>query len=333
MTTKIISLLIISTLLGLAQSAITPNEFIGNQTETSINLRNDLTSEHQEITKTTNEIRDDILDRLKYPMEPGSMMLTTAFSMNCNIIQSKAPLFMNKYMAFSSMIYMYLMRPQQKVEGAFSRLLEQNQDVLTNQFMTLVPPIMDASNKLFSAFSNAVEIKNKTLIKRYQNCSADIVSTFNLFADKFSADSVSCLAHNVNYGRVDDLLVETFTSWNEIYSGMVGCCALAKDRYPTDPMPPNMASQYLDQDSNAVRCLEKLSETFPVYNYNYPTMYPDVDPEGKDLFAYSYKVGDLIEKMLYAASAFQNKCSVKTQQVLSGDVSQIISKIETCLKV
>lgn len=215
-------------------------------------------SEHQEITKSTNQIRDDILERLKYPIDPGSMMMTTAFGMNCYTIQMKALIFQNRFMAYSTMVYMYLMRPQQKIEGAFARLLENNQDVLTNQFTTLVPTIMDASNKLYNAFANAVEKKNKTLIDRYQHCSADIVSTFNVFADKFSTDSVSCLAHKVNYGRVDDLLVEIFTSWNELYSGIVGCCALAKERYPTQPMPPNLASQYLDQDSNAIQCLEKV---------------------------------------------------------------------------
>jgi hypothetical protein len=36
------------------------------------------------------------------------------------------------------------------------------------------------------------------------------------------------------------------------------------------------------------------------------TMYPNVDPNGNDFFAYSYKAADLVAKILSAATAFNN---------------------------
>jgi hypothetical protein len=152
------------------------------------------------------------------------------------------------------------MKPTEKIKGVFTRFNENIENAATQVFKDIVPSIMDASNNLYRAFSNAVAEKNETIIERYQNCSETAISNFQRFSEQFLDKSLPCFNSNVNYARIDELLVDIFSDWSELYSGIAGCCSLAKNKYPPSPesTPPRFAERHLDLDSVAIQCLENV---------------------------------------------------------------------------
>ncbi len=59
-------------------------------------------------------------------------------------------------------------------------------------------------------------------------------------------------------------------------------------------------------------------------------MYPDIDPNSKDIFAYSYKAADLVRKILSAATAFNN---IRTDFLSwSSNMREMGSKLVTKIK-
>ncbi len=204
-----------------------------------------------------NQIRDSILERLYYPYMPGQMLLSDAL-MPCQMITYEAQKFYNRFQSFQMMLYSYIMGPTQKINGAFQRYI-QNNDIVSE----IGPLIASASNNFSNAYSKAYNAatKNLTLISRYQNCSKSFIDEFNVFVIMFLRDYPQYFNTNLNFTRVDDLLVEIFSSWSELYSGISGCCSLAKNRYPPpSPAPPKMADRYLDGDALAIQCLEKVNK-------------------------------------------------------------------------
>ncbi len=218
-----------------------------------------MTQQNLDTTESNNEIRNSILNRLRYPTNPGSLLLADAL-MTCYSVSFKAQLFTSRHMAYTTVVYTYLIKPTEKISGAFTRFNENTERAATQVFSETVPSIMDASDNLYNAFSKAILDKNQSLIERYQNCSEIQVSDFNGFAEKFLQESPKCSNQNVNFARVDDLLVEIFSGWSEMYSGIAGCCSLARNRYPTppEPTPPRIAERHLDLDSLAIQCLENV---------------------------------------------------------------------------
>jgi hypothetical protein len=151
------------------------------------------------------------------------------------------------------------MNPTEKINGVFTRFNENIENTATQVFKDIVPSIMDASNNLYRAFSKAVADKNQTLIERYQNCSETALSNFQRFSEQFLDKSLPCFNPNVNYARIDGLLTEIFSVWIKLYSGISGCCSLAKNRYlPSETTPPRIAERHLDLDSLAIQCLENV---------------------------------------------------------------------------
>jgi hypothetical protein len=50
----------------------------------------------------------------------------------------------------------------------------------------------------------------------------------------------------------------------------------------------------------------QFADKMPFYSYGPYSMYPDIDQNSKDIFAYSFKAADLVRKILSAATAFNN---------------------------
>jgi hypothetical protein len=201
------------------------------------------------------------LDRLRYPMTTGAILLWDVLR-NCYTIKNNAHLFSNRFAAYSTIISI-LWNPTEKIKGIFTRFNENIENVATQVFKDTVPLIMDASNNLYRAFSKAVADKNQTLIERYQNCSDTALSNFQRFSEQFLYKSLPCFNQNVNYARIDELLTDIFSAWSELYSGIAGCCSLAKNIYPSpEPTPPRFAERHLDLDSLAIQCLENVYQKF-----------------------------------------------------------------------
>jgi hypothetical protein len=62
-------------------------------------------------------------------------------------------------------------------------------------------------------------------------------------------------------------------------------------------------------------------------------MYPKIDPNGDDFFAYSFKAAELMEKILLAAGAQSNFCMGNFQTSLAGIAYNMINRINSCVKV
>jgi hypothetical protein len=62
-------------------------------------------------------------------------------------------------------------------------------------------------------------------------------------------------------------------------------------------------------------------------------MYPEIDPNGDDFFAYSFKAAELMEKILLAAGAHSNFCMGNFQIGLSGIAYAMINRINSCIQV
>jgi hypothetical protein len=158
------------------------------------------------------------------------------------------------------------MAPTQYINGAFQRYIQNNEKAIALIFTDTIYPIVNASSDFHYAFNKAWTAvpKNQALIARYQNCSKNFIIDLNVLAKLFLLEYPQYFNQNFNFASVDDLLVDIFTGWSELYSGIAGCCSLAKNVYPpptsSPTAPPKMADRYLDGDALAIQCFEEVNE-------------------------------------------------------------------------
>jgi hypothetical protein len=201
---------------------------------------------------------------------PGQMLLNEALMSSMNIMLAyEAQKFYNRFQSYQMMLYSYIMGPTQKINGAFLRYRQNNEMAITQLVTDTGPLIVNASTNFYNAYNRSwsAAIKNQTLITRHQNCAKGFIADFNLYVKQFLQDYPQFFSQNLNFARVDDLMVDIFTSWSELYSGIAGCFSLAKNRYPPSPSPapPKMADRYLDGDALTIQCLEQVHEIKPTF--------------------------------------------------------------------
>ncbi len=219
-----------------------------------------------DLSTRLNQIRDSILERLKYPYTPGQMLLYEA-SMPCQQFTYEAQKFNSRFQSYQMMSYYSTMAPTQKINGAFQRYSQNNERAIALTYIDTIPHIVNASTNFHTAFNKAWTAvpKNQASIARYQNCSKTFMLEFNLFVKQYLQEYPQYFNQSLNFASVDDLLVEIFSGWSELYSGIAGCCSLAKNVYPpptsSPTAPPKMADKYLDGDALAIQCFEEVNES------------------------------------------------------------------------
>ncbi len=202
---------------------------------------------------------DSIVERLRYSGSLGQQLISEALQ-SCPPMMGAYGKFLNRYLMYGHIASIFGWQLTPKAGLAFSQYNQNNENIVTKVtkvFNDTIPLIVNASSMFSIGFSKAIANNNLSLIARYQNCSKSLISEFDGFAELFLQKSPKCLKGNLNFARVDDLLVEIFLGWSELYSGVAGCCSLAKNRNPPTT-PPKMADRYLGSDTLATRCLEKV---------------------------------------------------------------------------
>jgi hypothetical protein len=178
--------------------------------------------------------------------------------MNYQKLIMEAQKFYGRYQSYLTMTNYYIMALTQKINGAFLRY-RQNSDMPVAQiFIDTAPLIADASKNFYNAYNRSwtAATKNQTLIARHQNCAKGFITDFNLYVKQFLEEYPQFFNQSLNFASVDDLLVEIFSGWSELYSGIAGCCSLAKNR---NTPSPRMTDRYLDGDTLAIQCLEMVN--------------------------------------------------------------------------
>jgi hypothetical protein len=159
---------------------------------------------------------------------------------------------------------LFIMAPRQKINGAFLRYTQNVDTAVIQIFTDTSPLIMNASDNFYNTYTEAYNAvtKNLTLIARYQNCAETFITDFNAFVEQFLLEYPQYFNQNLNFARVDDLMVDIFTGWSELYSGIAGCFSLAKNGNApnTSTTPPRTADRYLDGDVLAIQCLDEVRE-------------------------------------------------------------------------
>jgi hypothetical protein len=217
------------------------------------------------VSASLEQIRDSILDRLRYPSMTGQMLLNEAF-MSCQMIAMEAQQFYPRYQAYNMLTYSSTMMPTQKINGAFQRYSKNNELIGIQNINDTVSLIVDAFTVFVNAFTKAYNAvpKNHTLVARYQKCAKTFMSEFDDFVKLLNQEYPQYFNQNINFARVDDLLVDIFSGWSDLYSGIAGCCSLAKNRNGPSPSPPTtppkMADKYLDGDALVIQCLDQVHE-------------------------------------------------------------------------